>query len=620
MAQHIIKKTLKIEGMTCSGCENRIDRKLRTLPGVKEISVSFNNSMVTISYDLEVIKIISIIKAIESLDYKVSREPASQSQPSLVKAKKAADDKMPTNQIIGIGIVILAVYLIISKTVGFNFIPQVNQNMGFGILFVVGLLTSIHCIAMCGGINLSQCVSYKYDEKELNRFNRIKPSLLYNGGRVISYTIIGGIVGVLGSAVSFSGTAKGIVAIISGIFMVVMGLNMLNIFPWLRRFNPRMPRFLGKFALQNKGNSPFYVGLLNGLMPCGPLQAMQIYALGTGSFINGALSMFMFSLGTVPLMFGFGTISSLLSSKFTKKMMKVSAVLVMVLGVVMLGRGLSLSGINTTFATQGSSKNIAQVEGAVQTITTQFESGHYVPIVVKKGIPVKWIIRVTEADINGCNNPVTIPQYEISKTLVPGDNEINFTPTREGTIPYTCWMGMISSTITVTADDSIASVSAADGSATISNNLIAPDGSSGCCAAGAKATRFYGGKIPTDDIQFGKVVNGIQEVTVTVTDEGYSPAVFIIQRGVKTKIRFIAEKLNSCNNAVVFPDTGETVDLQSADESAEFIADNDITFQCWMGMLHGYIKVVDDIDNVDLESIKTEIGQYKPAKSGGCCG
>ena len=85
---------------------------------------------------------------------------------------------------------------------------------------------------------------------------------------------------------------------------------------------------------------------MNGLMPCGPLQAMQLYALGTGSFLAGALSMFIFSLGTVPLMFGLGALSSLLSSKFTSRMMKVSAALVLLLGLVMVNRGLALSGVN----------------------------------------------------------------------------------------------------------------------------------------------------------------------------------------------------------------------------------------------------------------------------------
>ena len=108
-------------------------------------------------------------------------------------------------------------------------------------------------------------------------------------------------------------TKVGIFAILSGVFMVIMGLNMLNVIPWLKKINPHMPKIFGRKIQGSKGkHGPFIVGLLNGLMPCGPLQAMQLYALGTGSFLMGAASMFVFSLGTVPLMFGFGALSSLL--------------------------------------------------------------------------------------------------------------------------------------------------------------------------------------------------------------------------------------------------------------------------------------------------------------------
>ena len=128
--------------------------------------------------------------------------------------------------------------------------------------------------------------------------------------------IVGAFVGALGSIVSFSGYAKGIVAILAGGFMIIMGINMLNIFPSLKKFNPRLPRFIVNFMNHEKikSNSQFYVGLLNGLMPCGPLQAMQLYALSKGSFIYGALSMFIFCLGTIPLMLFIGVISNYLNN------------------------------------------------------------------------------------------------------------------------------------------------------------------------------------------------------------------------------------------------------------------------------------------------------------------
>jgi hypothetical protein len=296
--------------------------------------------------------------------------------------------------------------------------------------------------------------------------------------------------------------------------MLIMGVNMLGIFPWLRKLTPHMPKSIGKKIHSGDGKyGPFVVGLLNGLMPCGPLQSMQIYALGTGSVFAGAASMFFFSLGTVPLMFGFGAISSLLSSKFTRRMMKVSAVLVMVLGLVMMNRGLALSGISITGGTAvaaSSTASKATVNGSVQNITTIIRSGSYEPIVVQKGVPVRWTIKADSSTLNGCNRTITIPAYNITKTLQPGDNVVEFTPDKVGTIPYSCWMGMIRSSISVVSDLSNASEvgsaqSAAAGTTTSGGSCcgvgaITPSGSGsstnsgsgafaggGCCGAGASA-------------------------------------------------------------------------------------------------------------------------------------
>jgi sulfite exporter TauE/SafE len=208
---------------------------------------------------------------------------------------------------------------------------------------------------MCGGINISQCAgagqTAATGTAAAAASTRLLPSLAYNGGRVISYTLIGGIVGAVGSMLTPSGYFRGIVALAAGVFMLIMGLNMMGLFPALRNILPRLPAFFpgGIDRARTRagtGKGPFVVGLLNGLMPCGPLQAMQLYALGTGSFFLGALSMLLFSLGTTPLMFGLGALSSILSARFTRIMMRVSAALVIILGIMMLNNGLALSGFN----------------------------------------------------------------------------------------------------------------------------------------------------------------------------------------------------------------------------------------------------------------------------------
>jgi len=317
--------------------------------------------------------------------------------------------------------------------------------MGYAAVFVIGLLTSIHCIGMCGGISLSQCVG----AGGANSIERMRPSFLYNMGRIASYTAIGGIVGALGSLISFTGMMRGAVALFAGIFMIIMGLNMLNLFPWLRRFNLRMPKFIAG-NIQGKSNSPLFIGILNGFMPCGPLQAMQLYALSTGSPIQGAISMFLFALGTSPLLFGFGAVSSLLSKKFTAKMMMVSAALVIVLGIGMFNTGLSMSGflgIGTQRDSAGGFEPVI-VDG-YQVVDIEVSRRAYAPITVKKDIPVKFNLHAEADNINGCNNAIIIPKYDIHMPINPGDNIVEFTPTEAGVVPYSCWMNMIRSSITV---------------------------------------------------------------------------------------------------------------------------------------------------------------------------
>ena len=229
-----------------------------------------------------------------------------------------------------------------------------------------------------------------------------------------------------------------------------MGLNMLNVFPWLRRLNLRMPRF---FTGKIHGRTPLFVGLLNGLMPCGPLQAMQLYALSAGSFAKGALSMFLFSAGTLPLMFGLSALSSILSKKFTRGMTAVGAAMVVIFGIAMFGNGISLAGVSASapmFAQNGPSGAVARVEGNVQTVRTELASGRYAPITVQAGIPVRWTIHAEPGTLNGCNNRIIIPEYgRMQKKLELGDNVIEFTPARSGAFLYTCWMGMIRGRITV---------------------------------------------------------------------------------------------------------------------------------------------------------------------------
>jgi plastocyanin domain-containing protein len=355
-------------------------------------------------------------------------------------------------------------------------------------------------------------------------------------------------------------------------------------------------------------------------------------------------------------------------------MVKASAILVMFLGVVTFSRAVSLAGIAlpsfgsnggvalaaagpasvsdgivgaTTVSSKKSTGIVAKLENGVQTVTTEFKDGYYVPFTVQAGVPMKWTIRVTEDELNGCNNPVTIPAYGISKTLVAGDNSVEFTPKKTGTIAYTCRMGMISSRISVVKE--ISSASVADNSSGSSDGSVAavPDNSQGAggqgselqgllggsasCCSGTSNPAFAGapdsartGDVPADTIGMPVVKDGIQEITITVDNRGYTPAAIVLQKGMKAVIKFKALQLTSCNNVVMFPEYNGGLDLSKGQlETPALTVTQDFGFQCWMGMLHGYVKTVDDLSKVEVKKVKAEVVAYRASSSsggaGGCC-
>ncbi len=455
MAPKVIRDSLKIENMTCAHCETTLERALAGISGIKNVKASYSKGQVLVDYDTEEIKLAEIISLIEGKHYHVKKEKTYNRSKGFVN-------------LAGIALIILALYNL-AGYIGildvFKKFPIAQEGMGYSVIFIIGLLTSAHCISMCGGICLSQC-GRGTDFSSKSRYSTMLPSFKYNIGRVISYTVIGGLVGAIGSVVSFSGGMKGSIQIVTGILMVIVGLNMLNLFPGLKRLTPRMPKVFAKkiYKENDSSNSSLYVGLLNGLMPCGPLQAMQIYALSTGDPIKGAVSMFLFSIGTFPLMFGLGAVSSLLNKKFANKLTKVSAVLVLVMGVFMFNSGAALSGFSgfqlpteaNKPAAEGGTKieasNAAVIKDGVQYATTGVYPGGYEPVIVQKGLPLVWTMRAEDENLNECNNGIIIPQYSIDQTLAAGDNILKFTPESSGTITFSCWMGMIRSKIIVVDD------------------------------------------------------------------------------------------------------------------------------------------------------------------------
>ena len=194
---------------------------------------------------------------------------------------------------------------------------------------------------------------------------------------------------------SINDTVSGIIIVIAGVMMFIMSLNMLGVIHI---------KSVKLFNFRSGSKSPFIIGFLNGFMPCGPMQAMQFYALSTGSFFLGALSMFI--------------------------------------------RGLSYLNINLPFINTDNFVEAKMVDGK-QVVEFDLTYDNYQNMIVHKGIPVEVIIHVDKKYLTGCNNELKIKEYGINKKLEIGENIIEFTPEDIGEFTYSWWMNMITNKIKV---------------------------------------------------------------------------------------------------------------------------------------------------------------------------
>ena len=447
-----MKKTFKIKGMHCNSCSQRIENALKNK--VDNISVSYTKEEAEIEFHSGKISENQIRKIIKDCGYGIS------------EGKRETKGKNRTAWVI-LGISVVLLLYVIYRILGginipeFDFSTLSGQNASLFLLFFAGLLTGFHCIAMCGGF----LVSYTA-KNAINGHNSFVQHLVYGGSKTLSYTIIGALFGLIGSIFFFTPGLRGGIAIFAGIFMIFYSLSMFG-FKFFRRFQFN-PKFLTKIASKKYRGAyfgPMVTGLLNGLfIACGPLQALYLYAAGTGSMVQGGVSLMVFGLGTLPVMLAFGGVANAISGKATRRILKLSAIIVLILGLIMLNRGLSLTGSGYDFQSIGagfadsSTENVYIDSDGYQVINMEVNRYGWTPdrFVLKKGIPVKW--KIDGKEINGCNNAIQVPKLGLEFDVKQGQQTIEFTPTEEGVISWSCWMGMIPGTFIVT-DDGTASAS-----------------------------------------------------------------------------------------------------------------------------------------------------------------
>ncbi len=440
-----------IGGMTCPLCGERVTKALAALPFVESASASFSAGYADVILK-EGVRKVDVLPLLEDAVRQAGYIPCA--APTLFCRLFSFGRVLALAALF----CLLLKYALPSDLAGF--FPDPGSAAGMASLFVIGLLTSAHCLAMCGGIAMTQSMMAAGSTAR-PLFSAV---LCYQGGRLLAYAAAGALAGFLGQSLALTPFMRGCVMLFAGIFMLAMALNMLGMFAFLRRLRPVRPRTADGWRRRVLAATPsaghcraaLLIGLANGLMPCGPLQSMQIYALGTGSALDGACSMAVFCLGTMPAMLALGLAAGRLNRNCSRMILQVSAAVVMALGLGMMGSGLALTGhavpspaFFSPSVSLPENAAVARLADGGQEVSSLADYGEYQPIVVQRGIPVSWNLKMPEDTLVGCNNEIIAADFSIRRKLQEGDNIIRFTPEKARSYVFSCWMGMIKSSITV---------------------------------------------------------------------------------------------------------------------------------------------------------------------------
>lgn len=208
--------------------------------------------------------------------------------------------------------------------------------------FVFGILSSVHCAGMCGPIALA-LPSAKNSSRPYFIFSRI----LYNSGRVLTYTFLGLLIGFLGKGIALAGYQQGI-SITLGLLLLLMAIFSINPeritekMGWMRKFYQFISRKLGKKLQKPNALSFLSIGVLNGFLPCGIVYIALLASLAFGGIQESAAYMFLFGLGTFPMMLSLSLLGGWMQLKYRKMLQKSVPYVIGIFAILLILRGLNL--------------------------------------------------------------------------------------------------------------------------------------------------------------------------------------------------------------------------------------------------------------------------------------
>lgn len=290
--QNLKKYIFHVKGMHCNSCIILIESELKDLSDIISINASLKDNSIEVTGDFG-------NKEMGDIAEKLSAVLKPHGYTVLLE-KQAHQVRWSDFKIaIPIAIALIALFIFLQKIGLVNLIN--TSKVSYGTAFMIGLIASVSsCMAVVGGLVLSMSANFAKEG------DKVKPQVLFHTGRIVSFFLLGGIIGVIGSNFELGGSGTFVLSFLVAIILLILGINLLDIFPWIKKLQPTIPNFIGKrvHGMKNLNHTltPLLVGVITFFLPCGFTQSMQIYALSTGSFWTASFIMLSFALGTLPVL------------------------------------------------------------------------------------------------------------------------------------------------------------------------------------------------------------------------------------------------------------------------------------------------------------------------------
>mgnify|MGYP001567663717 FL=1 len=451
--------------MTCSSCEIMLERKLKVVKGVVKVDVNHKTGVASITADATNLPSLKMIAAVvQNAGYRLVKNPDTTGS-SLVGVSQEPSNKKWLE--IGASLLIIfALYKILQAFDVISYASSFASASTLGGIFIIGLVAGTSsCLAVTGGLLLSMAAKHNEAHGSETHWQKFKPLMTFNTGRLASYFFFGGLVGILGKAITLSPRMTGYMNIVVALIMLSLAFSILKIIPKGSlgiRLPKRFSHWIANLSESKHPAAPFCLGALTFFLPCGFTQSLQLVALASGSFLVGGLTMFIFALGTLPALLGISTISATAKGTFSRLFLRFSGTLVLILAVFNLNSGLLLTGFDISYVFANAflnseivpypegDPNVIIASDGTQIINMKVTSFGYQPnaFTIEAGKPTI-VNAVADTNISGCTNILTIPAFGLTKNLQPGsESKIGpFTPTKDFIL--TCSMGMVRADVKV---------------------------------------------------------------------------------------------------------------------------------------------------------------------------